>query len=76
MEFTSEKERMLNAILQDEYLMQIGNYSLNEIGTIYQALTSDNVVVNTVAQIIERINEDTTEKELWKEINQYLKDNI
>ena len=67
---------MLNAILQDEYLMQIGNYSLNEIGTIYQALTSDNVVVNTVAQIIERINEDTTEKELWKEINQYLKDNI
>ena len=67
---------MLQAVLMDEHLMKYGNYSASQIGTIYQALDSDNYVINVVAQIIKRVGEGATEKELWKEINEYLKRNV
>lgn len=46
------------------------------IGNIYQAIESDNCVISTVAQIISRTSEGATERELWKEINDYLKRNV
>jgi len=67
---------MLQAVLLDEHLMKFGKYTAADIGTIYQALDSDNYVINAVAQIIKRASEDATEKELWKEINKYLMDNV
>ena len=67
---------MLQAVLMDEHLMKYGNYSASQIGSIYQALDSDNYIINAVAQIIKRTGEGTTEKELWKEINEYLKRNV
>lgn len=60
----------------DEHLMKFGNYTPAQIGTIYQALDSDNFVINAVAQIISRTGEGATERELWKEINDYLKRNV
>jgi hypothetical protein len=56
--------------------MEFGKYDLSEIGTIYQALDSDNYVINAVAQIIKRTGEGASERELWKEINEYLKRNV
>ncbi len=67
---------MLQAVLMDEHLMKYGNYSASQIGSIYQALDSDNYIINAVAQIISRTSEGATEKELWKEINEYLKRNV
>ena len=67
---------MLQAVLMNERLMKIGNYTAAEISTIYAALDSDNPVINAVAQIIKRSSEGATERELWKEINDYLKRNI
>ena len=67
---------MLQAVLMDEHLMKYGNYSAFQIGSIYQALDSDNYIINAVAQIISRTSEGATEKELWKEINEYLKRNV
>ena len=67
---------MLQAVLMNEHLMKVGNYAPSEISTIYAALDSDNPVINTVAQIIKRSAEGATERELWKEINDYLKRNI
>lgn len=66
---------MLRAVLHDEDLMKFGEYT-PDISTIEQALDSDNYVINAVAQIIKRIGEGATEKELWKEINKYLMDNV
>lgn len=60
----------------DERLMKYGNYSAAQIGSIYQALDSDNYIINAVAQIIKRTGEGATERELWKEINDYLKKNV
>lgn len=67
---------MLQAVLMDEHLMKYGHYSVSQIGSIYQALDSDNYVINAVAQIIKRTGEGASEKELWKEINEYLKRNV
>lgn len=68
--------KMLQAVLLDENLMKFGRYTAADISTIDQALDSDNYVINAVAQIIKRIGEGATEKELWKEINKYLMDNV
>lgn len=67
---------MLQTVLLNERLMKVGNYTAADIGTIYSALDSDNYIINTVAQIIKRTEEGATERELWKEINDYLKRNV
>lgn len=67
---------MLEAVLLDEQLMKFGKYEAYEVGNIYQALESDNYVINVVAQIIKRCSEDDAkESEIWREINDYLKRN-
>ena len=68
--------KMLQALLLDENLMKFGNYTPADISTIEQALDSDNYVINAVAQIIKRTSEGASEKELWKEIDKYLIDNV
>ena len=76
MAYKRNDDKMLQAVLMDEHLMKYGNYSASQIGSIYQALDSDNYIINAVAQIINRTSEGATEKELWKEINEYLKRNV
>ena len=76
MAYKRNEDKMLQAVLMDERLMKYGNYSASQIGSIYQALDSDNSIINAVAQIIKRTGEGATEKELWKEINEYLKRNV
>ncbi len=76
MAYITNNDKMLQAVLLNEGLMKFGNYTASEIGSIYQALDSDNYVVNAVAQIIKRTGEGATERELWKEINDYLKRNV
>ena len=68
--------KMLQAVLLDEDLMKFGEYTPEDISTIEQALDSDNYVINAVAQIIKRLGDGASEKELWKEINKYLMDNV
>ena len=67
---------MLQAVLLNERLMKVGHYTVDEIGTLYSALDSDNYIINAVAQIIKRTSEGASERELWKEINDYLKRNV
>ena len=76
MAYKRNDDKMLQAVLMDEHLMKYGNYSASQIGSIYQALDSDKYMINAVAQIIKRTGEGATEKELWKEINEYLKRNV
>ena len=76
MAYTNNSDKMLQAVLMNEQLMKFGKYELSEIGSIYQALDSDNYVINAVAQIIKRTEEGATERELWKEVNEYLKRNV
>lgn len=72
----SNDNKMLQAVLLDENLMKFGDYTPSDISTIEQALDSDNYIINAVAQIIKRTSEGASEKELWKEIDKYLIDNV
>ena len=76
MAYINNEDKMLHAVLMNERLMKFGNYNLNEIGGIYQALDSENHVINAVAQIIKRTGEGASVNELWKENNEYLKRNV
>lgn len=72
----SNKDKILEAVLLNEQLMEFGGYTSNDIGTIYQALDSDNYVINTVAQIIMRTDEEASTSEIWREINVYLRNHV
>ena len=77
MAYKSNLDKMLEAVLLDEQLMKFGKYEAYEVVNIYQALESDNYVINVVAQIIKRCSEDDAkESEIWREINDYLKRNV
>ena len=67
---------MLQAVLMNDRLMKVGGYTAADIGSLYSALDSDNYIINTVAQIIKRVGEGASDRELWKEVNDYLKRNV
>ncbi len=67
---------MMQAVLFNDRLMRFGDYTPSDISTIEQALDSDNYIINTVAQIIKRTGEGVSEKDLWKEISNYLISNV
>lgn len=76
MAYTTNNDKMLEAVLTDPDLMKFGNYSPADIQSIYQAVSSDNIVVSAVAQIIQKLSEGATEKEIYKEVTEYLKKNV
>lgn len=76
MAYITNNDKMLEAVLTDPDLMKFGNYNPSEIMSIYDAVDSDNVVVSAVAQIIKRSSEQATERELYKEVTEYLKRNV
>lgn len=65
MAYTSNNDKMLEAVLTDPDLMKFGDYNPAEVTSIYQAIDSDNEVVSAVAQIIKRSAEQATEKEIY-----------
>lgn len=76
MAFETNNDKMLGAVLNDSDLMKYGNYNPAEFQSIYQAVSSDNFVVSVVAQIVLRASEGATEKEIYKEVTEYLKKNV
>lgn len=76
MAYTTNNDKMLEAVLTDPDLMKFGNYSPADIQSIYQAVSSDNIVVSAVAQIVQKSSEGATEKEIYKEVTEYLKKNV
>lgn len=76
MAYTTNNDKMLEAVLSDPHLMKFGEYEYEDITPIFQALDSDNIIISTVARIIMRASESATEKEIYKEITEYLKRNV
>lgn len=74
--FNSNANRILQAVLSDEHLQKYGEYNLFEAEDMDSALASDNLVVRTVAQIIEGVNSNQTQKEIYNIVTNYLKNNI
>lgn len=77
MAFNTNSDKMLAAVLMCPELMKFGNYDTRDVSSIYQAVNSDNFVISAVARIILRsVDEDASEKEIYKEITEFLKKNV
>ena len=47
----TNNEKILQAVLLDDKLMEFGGYTAEDIGNIYQAIDSDNCVILSLIHI-------------------------
>lgn len=74
----TNKERMLQMVLDDAKLQEQYGYSKEEYEDMYTALNSDNVVVAAVAKIIKELdgsNDESQQKKVYKTVFNYINDN-
>ena len=65
--------KILEAVLLDEKLMEYAKYEPSEISSLEYALGSKNAIVSAVATIVEGLSEDMSEKEIYNTVNDLLK---
>ena len=78
MAYMTNDDKMLEAVLLNPELMKFGKYSESDLNftSAYQAEDSDNYVINAVAHIIIRASEGASEREIYKEITEFLKKSV
>ena len=74
--YNNNSNRILQAVLTDETLIEFGEYNHADYQSLDEALVSDNLVVNTVARIINEVNEESSPREIYNMVTTYLKNNI
>ena len=75
----TQKDKMLNMVLNDPKLREAYGYSTDDYESIYDALNSKNAAVVTVAKIIMELNGSTDPgevKRVYKTIFTYLNNNL
>ena len=71
--YNENYNKILEAVLLDEELMEYAQYEPSEISSLEDALSSKNAIVSAVATIIEGLSEDMSEKEIYNTVNDLLK---
>jgi hypothetical protein len=74
--YLTNGDKILQAVLSDQRLSEFAEYSPAEFETISEALDSDNPVVCAIAKIIDGNERKSTEKEIYNEVSNYLKQTI
>lgn len=76
MAYITNSDKLLQAVLINPQLMEFGKYTIADFSTLSQALVSDNYVINAVARIIKGLDDKSSQNEIWREVNNYLKENV
>ncbi len=74
----TNKERMLHMVLDDKKLQELYDYDESEYEDLRAAINSDNVIVATVARIINELNGSTVESDkrrVYMTIFNYINEN-
>ena len=74
----TNKERMLQMVLDDPKLQELYSYDKSEYEDLYTAINSNNVVVAAVARIIKELNGSTDEsdqKKVYMTVFNYINEN-
>lgn len=74
----TNKERMLQMVLDDAKLQELYDYDQSEYEDLYTALNSDNVVVAAVARIIKELEgstDESTQRKVYMTVFNYINDN-
>ena len=74
--YQTNSDKILQAVIEDEQLVNCYGYNPNDYCTIAEALDSDIAVIQAVAQIISKNEQKATEKEIYNEVSNFLKSNI
>jgi len=74
--YQSNGDKILQAVIADEQLINFYGYNPNDYNTIADALDSDVAVIQAIAQVINRVEQGATEKEIYNEVSNFLKSNI
>lgn len=73
---TTNSDKMLQIILSDSKLAEYGEYNPADYETIEDALISENTIVVAVAKMIQGFQRNYSEKEIYNEVSNYLKNNL
>lgn len=74
----TNKERMLRMVLDDVKLQETYVYDKSDYKDLYTAITSDNIVVASVARIIKGLDgstDESTQKKVYMTIFNYINEN-
>lgn len=74
--YQTNSDKILQAVITDEQLINFYGYNPNDYSSISDALDSDNAVIRAIAQIINRNEQEATEREIYNEVSNFLKSNI
>ena len=69
-------DRILQAVLADPKLAELGEYTLTGNETIADALDSENATIRAVAMIIDGNENQYTQKEIYTQVSNFLTSNI
>ncbi|NCB83965.1 MAG: hypothetical protein EOM44_05640 [Bacteroidia bacterium] len=74
--YLTNGDKVLQAVLSDQKLCEFADYNVADFETISEALDSDNPIVCAIAKIIDGNERSLTEREIYNEISNYLKQTI
>lgn len=72
----TNSDRMLQVVLSDENLISYGGYNPTDYETLEDALASETPIVVAVAKMIQGLQRKLSEKEIYNEVNNYLRNNL
>lgn len=75
----TNKERMLHMVLDDRILQKEYGYDESEYETLSEAITSENIVVSTVARIVQKLDGSTSEgdqKKVYMTVFNHINENL
>jgi hypothetical protein len=70
--YQTNGDKILQAVIEDDQLVNFYDYNPNDYCTVSDALDSDVAVIHAIAQIINRNEQKASEKEIYNEISNYL----
>ncbi len=72
----TNNDKMLQIVLSDQRLSDYGGYNPSDYETMNDALNSECATVVAVAKFIQGVQRGYTSKEIYNEIQNYLKSNL
>lgn len=69
-------DRLLKSVLADAKLVEYGGYNPDDYASVDDALISENFFVQAVAKIIYDKEQKQSDKEIYNDVNNFLKSNI
>ncbi len=74
--YLTNGDKVLQAVLSDQKLCEFAEYNVADFETISEALDSDNPIVCAIAKIIDGNERSLTEREIYNEVSNYLRQTI